>query len=636
MTMPQEETGGRTAPPDAFDARTFAQTVLDASLNGIYVHDLACGRNIFINAQYTQLTGYTSDDLAGLDGSQFFELFHPDDRSAVTAHMAKLMQGGDTMLEIEYRFRTRDGRWIWCLSRDRVFTRSAEGKVTQFIGTFIDITERKISERLLQDSEKRYRELVQNANSAIIRWQRDGTIVFFNEFAQAFFGYRAEEVLGRHISLIVPQRESNGTDLSSLVGDIVAHPEHYANNINENLCRDGRRVWMNWTNRAILGPDGEVTEILAVGSDITRLRQTAQELRLQQELLQSIFDTIPVILVIWDPTLQRFTLNRHAETVLGWSTAEANEGDFMEKVYPDPAYRAEVIAFMTSLEPGWREWCAATKDGRVVPSDWANVRLSDDTLIGIGVDLRERKQAEAVLRATNEELTEFAYALTHNLKEPLRAVHNYVNFLVEDLGEALEGDPQIYLAGMQKAVAESHRQFTDLETLYRIREHPGDRESFDMEELLDEIGTLFQTSDDREFTSAADWPTFHGGRVFMRQLLIELVGNGFKFNRSEVKRVHIDWRAKADGGVEVRVRDNGIGIDEPYQDQVFRIFQRLHTAREYEGTGIGLAIVKRAAQRMGGTLRVASAPREGSLFSITFPAAMVEETLRISPIPQPR
>jgi PAS domain S-box-containing protein len=136
-----------------------------------------------------------------------------------------------------------------------------------------------------------------------------------------------------------------------------------------------------------------------VNYDITERKHTEQSLREQRELLQGIFDNIPVMLVLWDPELRRFTLNRHFQQVLGWTDEDANDGrNFMEKVYPDPDRRAEVGAFMQALSPGWKEFEITARNGDVIPTNWSNVRLTDERMIGIGIDLRERKQAEQQLR----------------------------------------------------------------------------------------------------------------------------------------------------------------------------------------------------------------------------------------------
>lgn len=146
--------------------------------------------------------------------------------------------------------------------------------------------ELETSQQALQLGESRYRELVQNANSAIIRWTKDGTIIFFNEYAQEFFGWSADEAIGKHVSILLPEWASTGVDLTGLVQDIVDHPERYANNINENLCRDGRRVWMTWANRAIRDEHGQVNGVLAIGSDITERKRAEEALRDSQAELR--------------------------------------------------------------------------------------------------------------------------------------------------------------------------------------------------------------------------------------------------------------------------------------------------------------------------------------------------------------
>ncbi|CAG0928951.1 two-component system, NarL family, sensor histidine kinase EvgS [Thermoflexales bacterium] len=140
-------------------------------------------------------------------------------------------------------------------------------------------SQREAALEALRESESRYRELVQNANSAIIRWKSDGRILFFNEYAQALFGYEADEVIGQGVNILVPEQESTGGDLTALVQDIVEHPERFVNNVNENVCRDGRRVWMAWTNRPLRDENGQVTEILAVGIDITERKRAEDALQ---------------------------------------------------------------------------------------------------------------------------------------------------------------------------------------------------------------------------------------------------------------------------------------------------------------------------------------------------------------------
>jgi PAS domain S-box-containing protein len=147
------------------------------------------------------------------------------------------------------------------------------------IASIIDITDRKQAEKKLQESERKYRELVQNANSIILRWNREGEITFMNEFGQKFFGYSEPEILGCHVvGTIVPETESTGRDLSPLMDRILAHPEDFEKNINENMRRNGDRVWISWTNKIVLDEQGSVLEILSIGSDITEQKQTETEL----------------------------------------------------------------------------------------------------------------------------------------------------------------------------------------------------------------------------------------------------------------------------------------------------------------------------------------------------------------------
>ena len=162
------------------------------------------------------------------------------------------------------------------------------------IETIRDITKHRETENALRASEKEYRELMMLANSIILRWSRDGTITYLNEFGRRFFGYTEEEILGRHvIGTIVPENETTGRDLRPLMEDICANPGEFERNINQNMLKNGKLVWIDWTNKIVFDDTNQVKEILSIGSDITdrkhaeeKIHLLNEELRQQTEILE--------------------------------------------------------------------------------------------------------------------------------------------------------------------------------------------------------------------------------------------------------------------------------------------------------------------------------------------------------------
>ncbi|MCK9277688.1 MAG: PAS domain-containing protein, partial [Methanoculleus sp.] len=159
----------------------------------------------------------------------------------------------------------------------------------------------------------------------------------------------------------------------------------------------GAVAWLESRGEVQKDEAGNVTRAVGVTMDTTGQKQARQALEHQQELLQGIIDTIPVMITIYDPDLRLFHLNREFQRVLGWSEEDGARGDLMARFFPDPEYRNMAGEYMQSLEPGWRDLLLVAKDGSVVETAWANIRLSDDTRVGIGIDIRERKRAEAAL-----------------------------------------------------------------------------------------------------------------------------------------------------------------------------------------------------------------------------------------------
>jgi len=256
-----------------------------------------------------------------------------------------------------------------------------------------------------------------------------------------------------------------------------------------------------------------------------------------------------------------------------------------------------------------------------------------ETTEQLKVQLVERKRVEEALRvahrdlrikaadleAANAELSEYANIVSHDLKEPLRAIRHYTNFLREDLEATLGGDQRVYLDGLTRSVGEGEELVRDLLEFSQIGTTGAASRPIDIGTFLRELIASLHLPSDVEVVMGNEWPTLEVEPTLLRQVFQNLVGNGLKFNNASHKRIEIGWVPIGKESCEIFVRDNGIGMDPRYGEQIFGVFQRLHTSEEYEGSGLGLAIVKKAVAKLHGSVRVESQPGKGSTFFVALP-----------------
>ncbi len=227
----------------------------------------------------------------------------------------------------------------------------------------------------------------------------------------------------------------------------------------------------------------------------------------------------------------------------------------------------------------------------------------------------------ATLQETNEELSQYAFVVSHDLRAPLRAVRNYADFLREELEEVLNDEQRGYFNGMAAALKFGDELVSDLLDFSRVGGDGVAVHPVPLDEFLPELKNELELPPGSDLVCDRGLPVVLGEKTLLRQLFSNLVTNGLKFNHSAVRRVEIGLASLGSGCCELFVRDNGIGISPRYHERVFKMFKRLHTHKEFEGTGIGLAIVRKAAVKLGGSVRIESEVGSGSTFLVTLPTA---------------
>jgi signal transduction histidine kinase len=231
------------------------------------------------------------------------------------------------------------------------------------------------------------------------------------------------------------------------------------------------------------------------------------------------------------------------------------------------------------------------------------------------LELRER---EDQLRRSNEELEHFAYLASHDLQEPLRTITSYVGLLESRVGGQLDDRARSWLGFVSDGAGRMSHLIADLLEYSRTGRTAGDVEHIDLNEAWDLAVANLQhaISDAGATVTRGDLPTVRARPREMTSMLQNLIGNGLKYRGDAPPHVQAEAQQR-DGRWELAVRDNGIGIEPRFHERVFGLFQRLHAAEEYPGTGMGLAIVKKIVESNGGSVRVESVPGEGATFVVS-------------------
>ncbi len=371
--------------------------------------------------------------------------------------------------------------------------------------------------------------------------------------------------------------------------------------------------------------------------DHQNINYIQQQLDGNRQLLQTIIDTIPVMIVIYDKRIKQVTMNKAVEEITGWNNEDIQNADIMELAYPDPEIRSEVMQYMNSLEPGFKDIIMRTKDGRDIETSWANVKISDGRQVGVGIDITQRKklendliQAKEKAEKENKVQTAFIQNISHEVRTPMNSILGFSELLQKSVENETE---KHYLDAITYNGQQLLRLINDIVDFSRLdnNEMTLSIENIHIMDLINQTQNQF-TSLKKKYNKAhidlhVNSPVENHKHIFLytdlyrlQQVLTNLVSNALKYTeKGEVEVGYYMRKNKQD--VLFYVKDTGIGIKKEDHDRVFRRFNRFHRTNETEfrGTGLGLAICKHLVELLGGKIWFESENGKGSVFYFSHP-----------------
>lgn len=519
--------------------------------------------------------------------------------------------------------------------------------VTLYTCFLRDISERKQAQEELRQSEERYRMLVEGVEDyAIYMLDLEGRIATWNAGAQRIAGYEAHEIIGQHFSQLYPPEDIEHHKPEQALKIALAQGHYQEESLR--VRKDGKRYWVNATLTALRDPEGKLCGFSKIHRDITARKRAEEAVRQSEERYRMLVDGVEdYAIFMLDPEGRVATWNAGSERIIGCAAGEIL-GQPMARFFPAEEVehgRPDLLLKAAAAQDrcqddGWR----LRQDGSRY---WASVvytalRDPEGKLLGFSViarDMTARKQAEeeiqrlnaeleqrvidrtAQLQAAYQEMESFSYSISHDLRAPLRHIQGFVEMLQEATAEKLDEESRKLLATISGSAVQMGVLIDALLEFSRMGRVDVSKEQVNLAQLVNSVrNDLQQDMKGRN----VEWQTGPLDNVWadpalLRQVLFNLASNALKYTRTREKALIELGTTQTDREVIFHIRDNGVGFDMNYAGKLFGVFQRLHRAADFDGTGIGLANVKRIIQRHGGRVWAEGVVNSGATFFFSLP-----------------
>ncbi len=628
----QDITDRKKAEEKLHQNEQFLEFILEAIRDGISVLD----KDLRIQYANPIMREWYSENTP-LEGKKCYECYQNSEEPCDPCPTIRSLKNGTVEKDVVKGLSGTDIEWLELYSypmRD-----SETGEITGVVELLTDVTERKKMENAIIESKERLDLAMAVTNEGIWDWDLTSDKVYYDPRYYQMAGYdinafphRLEEFKNRvhrdDVEKVFTQAKKH------INGEIERFDVEF-----RFKKSDGEYMWVKGRGRIVeRDEDGKPIRFVGTHADITDKKKAEEELKKYQNNLEelvdkktrelseseeykrSILELIPDIMIKTNREGQYLEIISKSEDEL-IQPKEKTIGKKITDLFPEE----EAVRVMEHLRKsidddvlqkveyeipikGQKKWFEA----RIVPS-------GEGEAFALIRNITERKKTEMILKEKNEELESFAYSVSHDLRAPLRAIQGFGSILLEDNHDSISEDKKVLIRRMNNAAERMDVLMQDLLHYSRLSALEVELQHCDLGKALERVLDELENEIDREKAEVNIEEPLHpviATRTLLNQIICNLISNAIKFVSDDQTPIVTVWTEEKDDNVKIKVKDNGIGIDRDDQEMIFNMFDRLHGIESYKGTGVGLAIVKKAVDKLGGKFGVESVPGEGSTFWI--------------------
>lgn len=588
-----------------------------------------------LKTQVTEVTGILSR-MIGLGESdalttyeEWADRIHPEDRSIADRASRAFMEGKQDTVDYIVRYNSAADGWVRVHNRGRVIEWDAQGRPAIAIGAMTDITASFDTSELLAERENQVEDAIQTGALCLWRYDRSTEQMWMRGTFDRLFAEPKPEIVIPVEQWMDRIHEEDRAQLESSREILNDKGEDAATMSYRIRTLDDEWMWVRTSGRVIERyPDGKVRITSGVVIDVDEIHRARELASAERLRFEQIYQSTPAMMHTISADGDITQVSDYWLSYFGYERDEVIGRKSLDFLDDESRERAITHTLPELFETGHQSnipYRFKRKDGRTVDVLLSSFLERDQhgkplRSFAVMTDVTPLRTAYEQLERSNKELDRFATVASHDLQEPLRKISAFAGLIRRRYIDKLDEEGIRSLEFLVDAAERMQTLIDDLLSYSRMASQPLRLERIDLNDIIAEVRELLAGAIEENSAKLDidDLPVVRGDPTLLKQALANLIGNAIKYRR-DINPV-IQVRAERLGErVRISIQDNGIGLDPKFADKIFAPFQRLHSRAHYKGTGIGLAIVRQAIQRHGGTVEVESEPGVGSTFTIDIP-----------------